>query len=120
MLSVYTDRVSVDEFVAASEAACRGGDASEWLVSFRKHPSALETAKSVLEASTNSLAQFQAILVIRDVIVTHWDGLTPEQRELRTQLLAFLLAAYDRSAASTAMWHAAPSTHTRNGRETTQ
>jgi hypothetical protein len=89
-------RVSVEEFVAASEAACRGGDASLWLSSFRKHPTALETAKAVLESSSSNLAQFQAILVIRDVIITHWDGLTPEQRELRTQLLGYLLASYDR------------------------
>ncbi len=86
----------MEEFVAAAEAAQPGTPAATWLISFRSNPAALDTAKAVLEASTSTIAQFQAVLVIRDVMVAQWDSLTPEQQGLKSQLLAYLLASYDR------------------------
>ncbi len=82
--------------MAAAEAAHPGTPAAAWLMSFRQSPVALDTAKAVLEASSSTLAQFQAVLVIRDVMVAHWDSLTPVQQGLKTQLLGYLLVSFDR------------------------
>jgi hypothetical protein len=89
--------MSSEEFVAASEATQRGdAAAADWLVKFRRSPVALEVAKAVLVGSTHTGAQFQAVLVMRDVLVAHWESLTPDQQGLKVQLLAYLLASYDR------------------------
>jgi hypothetical protein len=86
--------MSVEEFEAASAAASAGRkDALDWLTAFRQHPAAFDTARSVLQRSSHDTAQFQAITVIRDVFVSSWEVLPPEARDLRTQLLQFLLAS---------------------------
>lgn len=49
----------VAEFEAAAEASTRGVDASEWLLSFRSQPFALQVAMAVLESSRSPAAQLQ-------------------------------------------------------------
>jgi hypothetical protein len=84
------------EFEAAAEAATRNPAASEWILAFRKHPSALEVAESVLSRSAVPSAQMQACLLLRDVLVQSWDLLSPEQRCIGNKLLDLLISSYGR------------------------
>ena len=86
----------VVEFEAAAEASTRGVDAAGWLMSFRKHPAALDVTMRVLQTSNSQASQMQASFVIRDVLLQSWEVLTPEQRTLSGKLLEFLMMSYAR------------------------